>query len=295
MSAEIVFGIVDAYGFKRSMDEVRIIREILDEDVNRFVAESGIDARAANELKSEPAEIQWSVLQRGPVRSASNPSAALVGRIRDAKRTKLNGGTLAPMAQPGPAINLNDKDLSEVDRFIAENRLDQSAASSLKSEAMDVQKMVMMQGPLTNCFNPSGALMGRIRAARQGQRAYMPGGGAPGGPAALMDAPAGGGAMGDEARRAVERMQGGPAAGLPGMSPQLSLPAPSGAPGGGPGELSDDTRRAIEKLQSSIAHQEGQAGPPPQGPPGGTTQSFANSSDARLQEEALKAIQSMSA
>jgi len=304
MSAEIVFGPVDAYGFKRTLDEIRIIREILDEDVNRFVADSGIDAPAANELRSEPAEVQWSVLQRGPVRSASNPSAALVGRIRDAKRTKLNGGgALTPISQPGPPIDLSDKDLSEVDRFIAENRLDQNASRSLKAEPLDVQKTVMSQGPLTKCYNPSGALMGRIRAARLGQRTYMPGGGPPAAGAnslpVLMDAPAGGGAagaMGEEARKAIERLQAGQSGSatvLPGALP--SLPPPLGAPGAGPGELNDDARRAIEKLQSSVAQHEAQPGAPLPALQGSSSQTFANNEDARLNEEAMKAIQSMSA
>lgn len=203
MAAEIVFGRVDAYGFKRTADEVRIIRELLDEDINRFVTDSNVDASAANELKLEVPEIQWAVLQRGPVRSASNPSAALVGRIRDAKRMKLNGGTTSSAPFSTTAASVDDLQVAEVDKFIMENRLDPTAARSLKSEHMDVQKTVMAQGPLLKCYNPSGALMGRIRAARLGQRAHTaPTAASPGTEISNIS-------VDEEARKAIEQLTNG--------------------------------------------------------------------------------------
>lgn len=299
MAAEIVFGHADGYGAKRSADEVRIIREMLDEDIARFVTDSNIDAPAANELKSEPPEIQWAVLQRGPVRSATNPSAALVGRIRDAKRMKLAGGAsgLPPLAgaglSPGAASGgagggtADERALTDLERFVMENRLDQSAARSLKAEALEVQRTVMAQGPLIKCYNPSGALMGRIRAARLGQRAYMPSAGTP----ALLDGPSSGGTaapidehMSEEARKAIDKLQGhsGPGAGGGGcgggaVPPALALengaPPPSsggagagGVGGGSGGERSGNGAAAV--APSSIE-------------------------DAQLQEEALKAIKSL--
>mmetsp|Transcript_60018 Transcript_60018/g.152316 ORF Transcript_60018/g.152316 Transcript_60018/m.152316 type:complete len:284 (-) Transcript_60018:47-898(-) len=195
-----VFGSVDAYGNRRSSDEVRIIREMLEEDIRVFMSDSGIDGPAARELLSEQPEIQFAVMQRGPVRSAANPSAALIGRIRDAKNGISRGGT----GQGPPAIVSAEpgKPLSDVDRFIMENRLDLSAAASIKSEPESVQKTVILQGPLVNCRNPSGALMARIRAARDGKTVYRPqgqtvgtlaapppGASAAPGPVAIMDAP----------------------------------------------------------------------------------------------------------
>lgn len=150
---------------------------MLEEDVGRFMTESGVDGPAARELISEPPEIQWAVMQRGPVRSAANPSAALIGRIRDAKNGMHRfgaGAAVAPMLPPAIINAEPGKPLSEVDKFIMDNRLDQSAASSLKGENADVQRMVIQQGPLVNCRNPSGALMSRIRAARTGQQVYRP-------------------------------------------------------------------------------------------------------------------------
>jgi len=233
--ADIVFGSVDGYGNRRSPDEVRIIREILDDDINRFVTDSSIDAPAANELRCEPAEIQWAVLQRGPVRSASNPSAALVGRIRDAKRMKLAGGSpgLTPLALPPPG-SAEDLAMSEVDRFIAENRLDHTASRSLKAEPLDVQKTVMAQGPLTKCYNPSGALMGRVRAARLGQRAYVP---------SLADGPAGAAPVdervSEEARKAIGKLQ----------APFSTAPSPLASLEDG--QLQEEALKAIKSLGAS--------------------------------------------
>lgn len=270
---QIVFGSVDAYGHKRSVDEVRIIREMLDEDVSRFVTESGIDGPAARELRSEAPEIQWAVMQRGPVRSAANPSAALVGRIRDAKHgiTRF-GGVAAPAALPPAIVNPDpDKPLSEVDRFIMENRLDQSAASTLKAETAEVQRTVMQQGPLVNCYNPSGALMGRIRAARNGQVAYRPAAAAVGLPPANPLPPQHGQGM-----LALPGMQGAPAL------------MDNGMMGGGIGDdrLTQEAMRAIQKLggdNGGAAHA-----------PGPVT-ACASVEDSRLNEEAMKAIQMLNA
>lgn len=295
----ITFGGVDAFGARRSPDEVRIIREMLDEDISKFVADSGIDGPAARELKSESPEIQWAVLQRGPVRSATNPSAALVGRIRDAKQNigRLTSAQLLPGQHPqqaAPAVADPNKPLTEVDRFIQDNRLDQTAGANLRSESAEVQRLVMQQGPLLSCYNPSGALMGRIRAARTGQLAYKPSTGGAGGasgsgkasaptPAPLaLAAPgvaaAGGSGGGDGPLLALPAPPSQP-------QPQPALPSLGGGDGGGgasataaaasggidAGRLSLDAMKAIQQLTAAngAGRDAGAAAPTPAGGGGG--------------------------
>lgn len=270
VQASPCFGATDAYGFKRTPDEMRIMREMLDEEITGFVKDSEIDGPAARELMAEAPEVKWVVLQRGPVRQANNPSAALVGRIRDAK--------IRPVQATPAAVIDTTKPLSEVDRFILENKLDQNAAVSLRGEQDDVQKLVMSQGSLVNCRSPAGALMARIRAARTGQTVYRPSGSAapppPGGP------PPG-------VLPALQGVLGGPPPPAPGM---LALPGP---PGGAAAATAEDLRAAAERAARAIMG--GSTGPPGPGtamaPAPPQAQACASTEDTRLNEEAMKAIQ----
>lgn len=297
------FGAVDAYGARRTTDEIRIIREMLEEDVAFFMRESGVDGPASRELMAEPPEIQWAVMQRGPVRSAANPSAALIGRIRDAKNglSRGGGGGVTPSGLPPAIISAEPgKPLSEVDRFVMENRLDTSAQTALRSEPMDVQRTVLGQGPLVNCRNPAGALMSRIRAARTGQTVYRPAlPGPPAGqqlqprPAVLQPA-----LLGLQAQAQVLPPVLPPVLQL-GVQQQaqpqamLALPASPGAgdaataPAASPGVVPVGTAPA--GLASP-----GEAAPAGTGPDS-TPQTAKAVEDARLNEEALKAIQKLNA
>jgi hypothetical protein len=97
-SGPVTFGDVDANGCKRSQDEMRIIREFLSADVNQFLADSKVDEAAIRALQTQTPEVQWEVIRKGAVSFSTNPSASLVGRIRDAKRGVPIGG---PFGAPG--------------------------------------------------------------------------------------------------------------------------------------------------------------------------------------------------
>eukprot|EP00971_Amphidinium_carterae_P300837 5977517-Amphidinium_carterae.1 len=56
-----------------------------------------------------------------------------------------------------------DPQATEVDRFLAEHRVDQAAVAALRSESADVQRAVLAKGPIVNTTNPSASLMARIR------------------------------------------------------------------------------------------------------------------------------------
>lgn len=244
--------LIDKYGKNRSLDEVRLIKDMLDEDVDKFVQENRIDTPAAMDLKREAMEVIYAVLDRGPLSVCVNPSAALIGRIRDAKRTvaERNGGVVPPgpvsiapalpmPIPPGPApVGIQGPGppgLTDLDKFMLENRLDQSAILCLKGEPPEVQKSVMAQGALFNCSNPSAALMGRIKVAKA----------------------------------AIEMSQSRPAAGTITSSPLLEGPV------------------AIPSLQGQQVQESSLAIPASSAP----NASLATIEDSRLQEEALKAIQ----
>eukprot|EP00928_Gymnodinium_smaydae_P044382 TRINITY_DN2960_c0_g2_i1.p1 TRINITY_DN2960_c0_g2~~TRINITY_DN2960_c0_g2_i1.p1 ORF type:complete len:408 (-),score=122.52 TRINITY_DN2960_c0_g2_i1:69-1292(-) len=201
----------------RSADEVRIIRQMLEEEVVRFVADNRVDHAAGRDLRIEPVHIQLAVLDRGPLMGANNPSGALISRIRDAKRgiqgavsrgaPPRGPGQLPPPPQqpqqpslpllqmqlqqppqqpqqPPPGLNavggtpglpprqpgmpLITGPGGDIDRFCIENRVDQGAACSLRSESREVQEKVLTMGPLVNAVNPSAALMGRIKSIKMG-------------------------------------------------------------------------------------------------------------------------------
>jgi len=136
--------------------------------------------------------VQLAVMDRGPLLSCVNPSGALVGRIRDAKRGVLTGryggappqmpsAPMLPVLPPNPEATRSATfiSLTDIDKFIAENQLDQSAVTSLRAEAPEVQAKVLAMGPLVNALNPSAALMGRIRSAKIGVQTYFGGKGGP--------------------------------------------------------------------------------------------------------------------
>mmetsp|Transcript_95065 Transcript_95065/g.297283 ORF Transcript_95065/g.297283 Transcript_95065/m.297283 type:complete len:314 (+) Transcript_95065:176-1117(+) len=69
----------------------------------------------------------------------------------------------------------------DLDRFIANSSIDSRAMASLRAQEPEVQRAVLERGELTDCQNPSTALMGRIRVAHENlaferKRALTPGG-----------------------------------------------------------------------------------------------------------------------
>jgi len=63
-------------------------RKATKEEVEVFLAKGKADERSMRNFRAEPPDIQASVIDRGPLSECLNPSAALMGRIRDAKLTK---------------------------------------------------------------------------------------------------------------------------------------------------------------------------------------------------------------
>jgi len=133
-------------------------------------------------LQGELQEVQAEVLERGSLADCINASAAVMGRIRDARGRKdgsknsIEASTnasspMGPHAGHGlqalPVVpRMAPVTPQEVEQFIADNRLDDSAARALQSVPPDVQAFVMDRGSLAVTMNPSSAVMGRIRDAK---------------------------------------------------------------------------------------------------------------------------------
>jgi len=274
---------------QRSPDEIRIIKQMASEEVELFLRTNGIDDAAARELRNESPYVAHAVIDRGPLKACVNPSGALVARIRDAKRGILTGAAGryggAPMHAP------LDPNASDLDKFLAENRIDQAGIASLRSETPEVQRAVMSRGPLVNTTNPSASLMARIRHVKQEAQSA---GGTPG--AFVSQAP-----CTNEALPVVTPPPPPPPA--PAAPPAPPPPPPpstfalenqqwcnSGATISkvDDSHLADEALKAIQKLQGT-AH-----GQVPHVPVATVSQpTITKPDDAQLQEEALKAIQAL--
>mmetsp|Transcript_63576 Transcript_63576/g.204842 ORF Transcript_63576/g.204842 Transcript_63576/m.204842 type:complete len:1089 (+) Transcript_63576:104-3370(+) len=147
----------------------------LEQAVERFIANSDIDSRAIASLRAQDPEVQRAVLDRGELADCQNPSAALMGRIQVAKdhvnfERSAAGTARTPlavadtgMASPG---GVPPNSSPEVEEFIRENRLDDSAARALRDAELVVQRSVLILGNFKNCRNPSAVCLARIREAR---------------------------------------------------------------------------------------------------------------------------------
>mmetsp|Transcript_96666 Transcript_96666/g.298014 ORF Transcript_96666/g.298014 Transcript_96666/m.298014 type:complete len:485 (-) Transcript_96666:123-1577(-) len=151
-------------------------RTELAQDLDRFIANSSIDSRAMASLRAQEPEVQRAVLDRGELSDCTNPSAALMGRIQVAKdHVNFERATRAQqgpsVAQPGvtaptPPPSHVPHSSPEVEEFIVENRLDDSAARALRDADQAIQRCVLGLGNFKNCRNPSAVCLARIREAR---------------------------------------------------------------------------------------------------------------------------------
>lgn len=176
------------------------------EDLNialrKFIEESGIDEKAADILMNESNAVKKEVLEGGGLQSATNKSAALMGRVQRARKHHGGGGSgfdmeamqkgmmgAMMMGDPMQAMmgammmegmmmeqmmmggkgggRSGGKKWTDVEQFISDNTLDERAATEFRAEDPWVQKVCMEGGSLTSAKNPSAALFGRIRNAKK--------------------------------------------------------------------------------------------------------------------------------
>lgn len=131
------------------------------DEISHFAAVNSLDERAVRELLSESPQVQRMVVDKGDLAACNNPSAAVLGRIRDAKREVATGrDKIATDPSSAPA---------EINSFIVQNHLDDRAGRELRAAEPQIQLFVLNQGlDLSQCQNPSSVVIGRIRDAKRG-------------------------------------------------------------------------------------------------------------------------------
>mmetsp|Transcript_23099 Transcript_23099/g.74615 ORF Transcript_23099/g.74615 Transcript_23099/m.74615 type:complete len:460 (+) Transcript_23099:242-1621(+) len=74
-------------------------------EIDDFIKTNDVDQSSADQLRSAPPAVQRTVLSRGDLRSARNPSSALLARIRDAKNAPEGVVPMGfPMGMPPPPM-----------------------------------------------------------------------------------------------------------------------------------------------------------------------------------------------
>lgn len=184
-------------------------------DVDAFIAENELDDRAAESLRSSNPAVQQVVMSRGDLKDARNPSAALLGRIKDANNSGAaqmamwgsSGGKSYGGGGKGGGGGFARK--GDVEKWAAENMLDERAAEALMECSPQVQHAVMERGGVSETRNPSACVLGRIRDAKGGM-----GGGSKGewgggyGPMGGCGGGFGGGEMGGMMGMMMQMMKG---------------------------------------------------------------------------------------
>merc|ERR1719491_662740 len=73
-------------------------------EIDMFIMQSNLDEGAARSLRAESQEVQMAVMARGDVAECVNPSAAVCGRIRDAKRGGTGGAGMGGAGMGGAGM-----------------------------------------------------------------------------------------------------------------------------------------------------------------------------------------------
>jgi len=217
------------------------------EEVEQFCAENRLDPNAANIFRREPPDIQANVIDRGSMAECKNPSAALMGRLRDARQNRFKpvGGSRGTGSTPTLGLHGGGGIAKDVEDFIEQNKIDMGAARALRAEPPEVQQGVMDRGTLDGFQNPSALVMARIRdvkavRAEAASRGVTPGESGSGGSSGQLTREL----TREELRRAVEARKagrGGSAAGLLGNT-RREHPARGGGGGGGGGNQRGSSR-----------------------------------------------------
>eukprot|EP00927_Polykrikos_kofoidii_P028705 TRINITY_DN24990_c0_g1_i1.p1 TRINITY_DN24990_c0_g1~~TRINITY_DN24990_c0_g1_i1.p1 ORF type:complete len:1638 (-),score=319.69 TRINITY_DN24990_c0_g1_i1:93-5006(-) len=139
-------------------------------DVEEFITRNDIDERASELLRSSPKMVQEYVLERADLRTARNPSSALMALIKEAPgytpHVGGGGGSFAPSQQVHPDVIPTTPRSSlpdEVEDFVAKCDLDDRAAEALRRCSPTVQQVTIDRGVIEGARNPSALLLSRIR------------------------------------------------------------------------------------------------------------------------------------
>jgi len=194
------------HDFQRAMGGGANNAQYMNMTPQEFIMENNLDDRAAGQLLSSPPDVQRTVILRGGTSDCRNPSSAILARVRDATQKQndqmgggggggaagimnmmmmqggmdlsnifpgMGGGGMGGDNQQGGAggkkrhgwdsMTTGDS----VQDFIIQNKIDDRAAEDLMSSPPQVQQAVIAGGGLSTARNPSSAILGRIRDAKQ--------------------------------------------------------------------------------------------------------------------------------
>merc|ERR1711964_45879 len=126
-------------------------------EVEQFCLENRLDDHAAQAFLGERPSVQRAVMDRGPVAACSNPSAALLGRIKNVRQSERAsqfggfGGFNPTMTGIFPSKGNPKGGLQrgrtpfpgEVEAFLQENNVDDKAKQHFLEEPLDVQAAVI--------------------------------------------------------------------------------------------------------------------------------------------------------
>lgn len=136
------------------------------QEVEAFLSVNPVESHAAQRLRALPPDKQKSVIERGSLLGARDPSAVLVSRIRDAV---LTAGSLMGMGMAAPAMlaNAYGSGHAGVEALIARHNLDAKCAVVLRSLPPEKQALAA-EMPVTGARNPSAFVMAQLSLPRFG-------------------------------------------------------------------------------------------------------------------------------
>jgi len=161
----------------------------LDDEIEDFIRENNIDLSATEALRRCSPAVKEYVLEKGDVKTARNPSSALLARVKEANnyfgpseraRSSSSGGNHG-IAWAPPNGSRGDV-REDAEEFLRQFGVDDRASDALRALPEDLQRQIMDRGGLANARNPSSVLLARIREV---------GAGASGNPPPLRDEPRG--------------------------------------------------------------------------------------------------------
>lgn len=167
-------GMAPTAGKACGMAPATVVADDIDARVELFLCEHSdvVDDKAADYLRSCPADVKQNVLDQGGLSGTRNPSGALTRRIKNAMSSGGACGSSWPLSEQAwaPQQNMQSAggtmDLA-VEEFLAGVSVDDKAADYLRKAPAQVQRVVLDQGGFNGAQSPSASLTGRVKAAMQ--------------------------------------------------------------------------------------------------------------------------------
>merc|ERR1712224_129931 len=110
------------------------------DEVEEFIQNEGVDETAAGGLRELDPSQQYAIISLGTLSTARNPSAMLIGRIRDVKKASGAAPDSGRRIMVSPA---------KVEEFIQTEGVDETAAEGLRELSPIMQQQIIALGTLS--------------------------------------------------------------------------------------------------------------------------------------------------